>query len=133
MNFKHAHIASITSCDFSNINRACLKMTLGSSQYLISPIDIFRSKRAMPTAYVLINCDANRRDAVINELHQLPSVTEVEEIHGAYDMLIKLKQGSVEELKETIKWRLKKIPEIKSTVTLIAIEEASKKSPILKG
>jgi DNA-binding Lrp family transcriptional regulator len=83
----------------------------------------------MPTAYVLINCDANRRDAVINELHQLPSVTEVEEIHGAYDMLIKLKQESVEELKETIKWRLKKIPDIKSTVTLIAIEQASKKSP----
>jgi DNA-binding Lrp family transcriptional regulator len=83
----------------------------------------------MPTAYVLINCDANRRDAVINELHQLLSVTEVEEIHGAYDMLIKLKQGSVEELKETIKWRLKKIPDIKSTVTLIAIEQASKKSP----
>jgi hypothetical protein len=34
----------------------------------------------------------------------------------------------VEELKETIKWHLKKISDIKSTVTLIAIEEANKKS-----
>jgi hypothetical protein len=43
-------------------------------------------------------------------------------VHGAYDILVKLNQGSVDELKETIKWHLKKIPEIKSTVTLIAIE-----------
>ena len=82
----------------------------------------------MPTAYVLINCDANRKEAVIKELDQLPSITEIEEIHGAYDMLIKLEQASVEELKETIKWRLKKIPDIKSTVTLIAIEQANEKS-----
>lgn len=82
----------------------------------------------MPTAYVLINCDSNRKVPVINELRELPGMKVVEEIHGAYDMLIKLEQGSVEELKETIKWRLKKIPDIKSTVTLIAIEQASKKS-----
>ena len=79
----------------------------------------------MPTAYVLINCDANRKETVLNELHRLPGALEVEKIHGAYDILIKLNQGSVEELKETIKWRLKKIPDIKSTVTLIAIEQAS--------
>jgi DNA-binding Lrp family transcriptional regulator len=82
----------------------------------------------MPTAYVLINCDTNQKEVVIRELHQLPGILEVEDIHGAYDVLIKLNQGSVEELKETIKWHLKKISDIKSTVTLIAIEEANKKS-----
>ncbi len=64
----------------------------------------------------------------MNDLHQLPGLLEVEEIHGAYDVLVKLKRNSVEELKETIKWHLKKIPDIKSTVTLIAIEQASGKS-----
>jgi DNA-binding Lrp family transcriptional regulator len=82
----------------------------------------------MPTAYVLINCDTNRKEVVMSELHQLPGILEVEDIHGAYDVLIKLNQGSVEELKETIKWHLKKISDIKSTVTLIAIDQANKKT-----
>ena len=76
----------------------------------------------MPTAYVLINCELSRKTEVIRELSQLSGILEVSEVHGAYDILIKLNQGSVEELKETIKWHLKKIPDIKSTVTLIAIE-----------
>lgn len=76
----------------------------------------------MPTAYVLINCDISHKTEVIKELGQLPGILEVAEVHGAYDILVKLSQGSVDELKETIKWHLKKIPDIKSTVTLIAIE-----------
>lgn len=76
----------------------------------------------MPTAYVLINCDLSHKTEVIKELSQLPGIFEVAEVHGAYDILVKLNQGSVDELKETIKWHLKKIPDIKSTVTLIAIE-----------
>lgn len=76
----------------------------------------------MPTAYVLINCDISHKTEVIKELSQLPGILEVAEVHGAYDILVKLNQGSVDELKETIKWHLKKIPDIKSTVTLIAIE-----------
>jgi DNA-binding Lrp family transcriptional regulator len=76
----------------------------------------------MPTAYVLINCEISHKAEVIKEISQLPGIFEVAEVHGAYDILVRLNQASVEELKETIKWHLKKIPDIKSTVTLIAIE-----------
>ena len=76
----------------------------------------------MPTAYVLINCELSRKTEVIRELSQLSGILEVSEVHGAYDILVKLNQASVDELKETIKWHLKKISDIKSTVTLIAIE-----------
>jgi len=114
--------------DLLHISNGLSLNDLGSSQYLISPIDLITNKRAMPTAYVLINCESNRKDAVTEELRQLPGIKVVEEIHGAYDMLIRLDQASVEDLKETIKWRLKKIPDIKSTVTLIAIEQAGNNS-----
>jgi len=80
----------------------------------------------MPTAYVLINCELSRKTEVIRELSQLSGILEVSEVHGAYDILVKLNEASVEELKETIKWHLKKISDIKSTVTLIAIEGADR-------
>jgi DNA-binding Lrp family transcriptional regulator len=76
----------------------------------------------MPTAYVLINCDVDHKNEVMNQLDQLPGIFETAELHGAYDILARFSMQSVEELKDTIKLHLKKIPDIKSTVTLITIE-----------
>jgi DNA-binding Lrp family transcriptional regulator len=58
----------------------------------------------------------------MNQLDRLPGIFETTELHGAYDILARFNMQSVEELKDTIKLHLKKIPDIKSTVTLIAIE-----------
>jgi DNA-binding Lrp family transcriptional regulator len=76
----------------------------------------------MPTAYVLINCEVDHKNEVISELEQLPGIFETAALHGAYDILARFNMQGVEELKDTIKLHLKKIPYIKSTVTLIAIE-----------
>ena len=76
----------------------------------------------MPTAYVLINCDVDHKYEVIQELKKLQGIFEAAALHGAYDILARFNLESVEELKDTIKLHLKKIPDIKSTVTLIAIE-----------
>ena len=76
----------------------------------------------MPTAYVLINCEVDHKNEVMNQLDQLPGIFETVELHGAYDILARFDMQSVEELKDTIKFHIKKIPDIKSTVTLIAIE-----------
>ena len=82
----------------------------------------------MPTAYVLINCDVDHKNEVMNELRQLPGIFEAGALHGAYDILARFNLESVEELKDTIKLHLKKIPDIKTTVTLIAIESPRQES-----
>jgi hypothetical protein len=43
-------------------------------------------------------------------------------LYGPYDILARFNMQRIEDLKDTIKLHLKKIPDIKSTVTLIAIE-----------
>ena len=83
----------------------------------------------MPTAYVLINCDVDHKNEIMNQLDQLPGIFETVELHGAYDILARFNMQSVEELKDTIKFHLKKIPDIKSTVTLIAIEPLQESLP----
>ena len=82
----------------------------------------------MPTAYVLINCGIYHKSEVITEISQLPGVLESAELSGAYDILVKLKLGTIEELKETIMGRLEKIRDVNSTVTLIAIEDTGRNS-----
>jgi DNA-binding Lrp family transcriptional regulator len=82
----------------------------------------------MPTAYVLINCGIYHKSEVITEISQLPGVVESTELDGTYDILVKLKLGTIEELKETIMGHLEKIHDINSTVTLIAIEDTGRNS-----
>ena len=74
----------------------------------------------MPTAYVLINCDLDHKDKVMEEVNQLLGILESAELDTAYDVLVKLNLGTVEELQETIKGHIKKIPHVKSIVTLVA-------------
>jgi len=76
----------------------------------------------MVTAYVLINCDLDMKSEVMKELSQLLGILELVELDAAYDILLKLEQETVEELKETIKEQLRKVPHIRNTIVLVAIE-----------
>ena len=76
----------------------------------------------MATAYVLINCELGSEEAVIDELKSLESVVEVHGTFGAYDILSKVESTQVEALRETITWKIRKIPKIRSTLTLMGIE-----------
>ena len=76
----------------------------------------------MATAYVLINCDLGSEESVISELKSIEGVAEVHRIFGAYDILAKVESKQVETLRETITWKIRKIPKIRSTLTLMGIE-----------
>lgn len=76
----------------------------------------------MTTAYVLINCDLGSEGKVISELKSLEGVVEVHGTFGAYDILAKVEAELVEKLRETITWKIRKIENIRSTLTLMGIE-----------
>lgn len=76
----------------------------------------------MATAYVLINCELGSEEAVIAELKSMDDVVEVHGTFGAYDILAKVESEHVEKLRETITWKVRKIPKIRSTLTLMGIE-----------
>ena len=76
----------------------------------------------MSTAYVLINCDLGSEEKVISELKSIEGVVEVHGTFGAYDILAKVKAELVEKLRETITWKIRKITNIRSTLTLMGIQ-----------
>jgi DNA-binding Lrp family transcriptional regulator len=76
----------------------------------------------MPTAYVLINCDLGSEDDIIRELKKMPETVEVSGVYGVYDIIAKVSSNSMEKLRETITWHVRKIDKVRSTLTMIVIE-----------
>ena len=86
-------------------------------------IDIGQSfRKIMATAYVLINCELGSEEAIIQQLKGLEGVKEVHGTFGAYDILAKIESDTVEKLRETITWKIRKIEKIRSTLTLMGID-----------
>jgi DNA-binding Lrp family transcriptional regulator len=76
----------------------------------------------MAIGYVLINCELGSEEAVISDLKSIDGVKEVHGTFGAYDILVKVQSDQVEKLREIITWKIRKIPKIRSTLTLMGIE-----------
>ena len=76
----------------------------------------------MATAYVLINCELGSEESIIEQLKNLDGVIEVLGTFGAYDILAKIESPTVDVIRETITWKIRKIDQIRSTLTLMGIE-----------
>jgi len=77
----------------------------------------------MTTAYVLINCDLGSEEQIIEELKHISDVKEVNGVFGAYDILAKVESDQISTLRETIMSEIRKIRHVRSTLTLMGMEE----------
>ena len=77
----------------------------------------------MPTSYILVNCTLGSEEKIITEIAKLPDVKEVRGTYGVHDIYVKVKSDNTETMNHTITNKIRKIPGITSTVTLVVIEE----------
>lgn len=71
--------------------------------------------------YILINCDLGAEVEIIKELARIPEVKEVRGTYGIYDIFVKLEAESNTILENIITTKVRRIPKIRSTVTLTPI------------
>ena len=76
----------------------------------------------MSKAFILINCELGSEEQIISELKTFSDVKEVHGTFGAYDIIAKISSESVEKIRETISWKIRKIEKIRSTLTLTKVE-----------
>ena len=76
----------------------------------------------MSQAFVLINCELGSEEKIIEELKTLSDVKNVQGTFGAYDIIVEISSETVEQIRETITWKIRKIEKIRSTLTLTKVE-----------
>ena len=77
----------------------------------------------MPQAFVLFNVESGSEDQVLKDANDIGGVQEAYVSYGVYDLIIRVKAGSMAELKEVVTHRLRTIKNVRSTLTLILTEE----------
>lgn len=69
----------------------------------------------------MINCDLGSEEDVIDALKNVEDVKEIQGTFGAYDIIAKVDNSTIDTLRETITWKIRKIDRIRSTLTLMGI------------
>jgi DNA-binding Lrp family transcriptional regulator len=77
----------------------------------------------MPTAFVLIDTEAGSEANVLKELRRVEGVEEAFAVSGVYDIVVRVKADTVDQLKEIIKMRIQKLYNVRLTLTMFVVEE----------
>ena len=77
----------------------------------------------MLRAYVLFSVSSGSEDQVLKDAKKVEGVKEVNISYGVYDLVVKIETDSMEHLKELITHHLRRIDNVRSTLTLILTEE----------
>ncbi len=76
----------------------------------------------MATAIILINTDIGAEEEVLNELAKIEGVTEAYIVYGVYDIIAKVTAVNMDKLKEIVTTKIRKLPKVRSTLTMIVVE-----------
>jgi DNA-binding Lrp family transcriptional regulator len=77
----------------------------------------------MPKAFVLINVESGAEEEVVKELRTIAGVEESYFSYGVYDIITKVNAESMEKLKEMVTRKIRILSRVRSTLTLIMMEE----------
>lgn len=73
----------------------------------------------MPEAYVLFNVGPGCEGQVLKDVNETGAVAQAFISYGVYDLIVKVKASTMEELKELVSYKLRKIENVRATLTLI--------------
>ena len=65
-----------------------------------------------------MNCDLGAEDYIIEELNQMPEVSQAYITFGAYDIIAEINANSHEEFDETVSIKIRRLSRLVSTMTL---------------
>ena len=75
----------------------------------------------MGFTYVIISCDLGFGKDIISQLKTIDEVKEVQGTFGAYDIVAKIESDDVGKLRDTVNRKIRYIPRVRSTLTLMVI------------
>jgi DNA-binding Lrp family transcriptional regulator len=77
----------------------------------------------MPQAFVLINVESGAEEEIVKDLKKIEGIEEAYYSYGVYDIIAKVKADSMENLKDLVTRKIRALTRVRSTLTLIMMEE----------
>jgi len=77
-------------------------------------------------AIVLIQTEIGAESTVMEKLYKIPEVKEIYVVYGIYDVIAKIESDSLEKIREVITSKIRKLQEIRTTSTMVIVEERKK-------
>lgn len=75
----------------------------------------------MSIAFVLVNTDLGEGTDVSKALKEIPEVKEVYGVYGVYDFVVRLEAVTMQELKDLITSKIRRLNHVRSTLTMIVV------------
>tara|TARA_B100001971_G_C18219616_1_gene556211 strand:+ start:795 stop:1019 length:225 start_codon:yes stop_codon:yes gene_type:complete len=73
----------------------------------------------MPSAIMFINSELGYKKELVNDLKSIEHATEVHEVYGVYDAVVKIQLDSLTNLKESSSAKIRGLKGVCSTLTMI--------------
>jgi len=71
---------------------------------------------------VLVNADLGAEEDLLKKLREIANVREVYVVYGVYDIVARVEADTMEKVKETITWHIRRLDKVRSTLTMIVVE-----------
>jgi len=80
----------------------------------------------LPRAFILIDSEIGSGRELLKELRKIENIKEAYGIFGIYDIIVKIEAETMEKLKEIVAWKIRRLNNIRSTLTLMVMEGTTK-------
>lgn len=75
----------------------------------------------MATAFVLINSEIGAEAEVVKGLKNIKEVRDIHMVYGVYDVIARVETDTMQELKDVINSKLRRLDKVRSTLTMIVM------------
>ena len=73
----------------------------------------------MAFAFVLLSTKIGAETAVMKEMKKIVEIKEAHTVYGVYDIIARIEAETMEDLKNLISWKVRRINRVRSTLTMI--------------
>ncbi len=75
----------------------------------------------LATAYLLLIVEIGTEEEVMRSLKSIGEVKEARMVYGVYDIIVRVETVNMEELKNLVSWRIRRLDIVRSTMTMIVV------------
>ncbi len=77
----------------------------------------------MPMAFVLINTEMGSENEILDSLLKIVNVKMAYVVYGVYDVIALVEAETMDQLKDIITWKIRRLSKVRSTLTTMVVQE----------